>query len=95
MVRVATFRPVLDLVDPPCLIELSGEREENPAHQRGVQKGTNKMTAMRGVEGSPIPISVVHHAFLELGEERLKLLFGHGHRGCSPSVAVTKDARQG
>jgi len=49
-----------------------------------------KIPGKKGVGESPVPVSVVHHAFLELDEERLKLLLGHGHRGRSPSVAAMK-----
>lgn len=28
--RAVTFRLILDLVDPPCLVKFSGERKENP-----------------------------------------------------------------
>ena len=88
MARAATFRLILDLVDPPRLIELSGEREEDSTPVGEVQTGMNKIPGKKFLAKLPIPVSVVHHAFLELDEERLKLLFGHGHRGLTPSVAV-------
>lgn len=53
-------------------------------------------TRRRVLKKSPIPVSVVHHAFLELREERLKLVFGHSHRGCSlQHRRKGKDAERG
>ena len=49
----------------------------------------NNNSGKKGLEKSPVPVSVVHHAFLELREEGLKLLLGHGHRGRSLNVAVS------
>lgn len=49
----------------------------------------NKDLGKKGSEHLPVPVSVVYHAFLELREERLELLFGHGHRGRSLNVAAS------
>ena len=81
-----TFRLTLNFVDPPGLIKLSREREENPTHVGDACGRVSNMnndfwTRRMGLEESPIPVSVVHHAFLELREERLKLFFGYSHRG--------------
>jgi len=50
----------------------------------------NTIPRKKGSEESPVPVSVVYHSFLELDEEKLKLLFRHDHRGRSLSVAATE-----
>lgn len=86
--RVLTFGLALDLVDPPDLIKLSCEREENPACARTGFEGGREFWQE---DDSPIPVSAIHQTFLELCEERLKLFFGHGHRG-PRSCGTRKDA---
>ena len=86
--RVLTFRLAFDLVNPPGLVELSRERKENPARRR-VQTDVSKNSGRERLAETPVPVSVVHHAFVELREERLELLVGYGHRGQSLNVAVS------
>ena len=39
----------------------------------------NEISSLTRIRVPLVPVSVVHHALLELHEERLKLLLGHGH----------------
>jgi len=83
--EVLTFGLACDLVCPPGLIKLSRECEENPSRPNKHEQESGKQERL---DGSPIPVSIIHHALLELRKERLELLFRHGHRGRSLNVAV-------
>jgi hypothetical protein len=72
-----TFTLIFDLIDPPGFVKFSREGQKNPARYRGTRQ--NEISGLKRIRVSLVPVSVIHHALLELHEQRLKLLFGQGH----------------